>query len=657
MSERRAPMNETTGNSVGRRILSLLSADIFALISFLFLATLILIVIIGPAYLTDIATQINLRLRHVPPFTLENGWANLLGADALGRPIAPRLVVAGRTTLFIALSAVILAMVAASVLGLIAGYLGGTIENLIMRVADVMMSFPSLLLAVFVLYVLAPDVTAVIIVLAVTRAPVYIRVVRAEVLEVKERLFVEAARAAGAQRLRIIALHIAPMVIPTVFTVATLDIANVMLAESSLSFLGIGVQPPGITWGVMVATGRNYLTNAWWHAFWPGLAIMLTALSANLLSNWLRIAMDPKLRWRLERSQVRHEDLTEASRVNIRDHTMAGRNSEAHALQLEVSDLRVIFEIGDRTVRAVNGVSFDVRCGETLAILGESGSGKTVTFEAILGVLESPPGHVTHGRAMWRGQDLLSLPASQRRAICGRHLALIFQDPLSALNPVYSVGWQIAEMARVHNGLSRAAARERAIDLMDAVGIPASRDRFTDYPHQFSGGMRQRVVIAMALAADPELVIADEPTTALDVTVEAQILELLRTLQRKKGIGLVLITHSWGVVAEIADRVAVMYAGEIVETAPVVELFDQPAHPYTQGLLKSMPRPGAGASRLQAIRGQPPDLSDLPVGCAFHPRCPLAQEICRTETPRPHVFADGRRSSSCHYFQELVDYG
>ena len=307
-------MNETTGNSVGRRILSLLSADIFALISFLFLATLILIVIIGPAYLTDIATQINLRLRHVPPFTLENGWANLLGADALGRPIAPRLVVAGRTTLFIALSAVILAMVAASVLGLIAGYLGGTIENLIMRVADVMMSFPSLLLAVFVLYVLAPDVTAVIIVLAVTRAPVYIRVVRAEVLEVKERLFVEAARAAGAQRLRIIALHIAPMVIPTVFTVATLDIANVMLAESSLSFLGIGVQPPGITWGVMVATGRNYLTNAWWHAFWPGLAIMLTALSANLLSNWLRIAMDPKLRWRLERSQARHEDLTEASR-------------------------------------------------------------------------------------------------------------------------------------------------------------------------------------------------------------------------------------------------------------------------------------------------------------------------------------------------------
>jgi peptide/nickel transport system permease protein len=287
--------------------LGLLAADRFALASAIFLILMILAAAIGPELLVDTGTRMNLQMRNAPPFSLEHGFAYFLGGDALGRPILPRLLVAARTTLLITLAVVACSMVLGALLGLFAGYFGRRIDSLIMRVADVVMSFPSLLLAVIVLYVLEPRVGNVVIVLAITRTPVYIRVARAEVLEVRERLFIDGARAAGASDLRIMALHIAPIVLPTIFTVATLDFANVMLAESALSFLGIGVQPPGVTWGLMVATGRNYLTTAWWLAFWPGLAILLTALAANLLSNWLRIAMDPKLRWRLE--QVREEKL------------------------------------------------------------------------------------------------------------------------------------------------------------------------------------------------------------------------------------------------------------------------------------------------------------------------------------------------------------
>ncbi len=282
---------------------SLLAGDTFALISFVYLVILVLAAAIGPELLTEQAQGMNLGMRNAPPFDLDNGFSYILGADALGRPILPRLLVAARTTLLVSIAVVISSMLVGAILGMIAGYYGRIADSLIMRLADVIMSFPSLLLAVIVLYVLEPRVANVVIVLAVTRIAVYIRVARAEVLEVRERLFVEAARAAGASNARIMARHVAPIVAPTIFTVATLDFAGVMLSESALSFLGLGVQPPGVTWGLMVATGRNYLTTAWWLAFWPGLAILLTALAANLLSNWLRIAMDPRLRWRLESGQ------------------------------------------------------------------------------------------------------------------------------------------------------------------------------------------------------------------------------------------------------------------------------------------------------------------------------------------------------------------
>lgn len=282
------------------RFSRLLRGDSFALVALVFLVLLLFGALFGPALIPGADVSMNLKLRNAPPFGLENGFAYILGADSIGRPILPRILYGARTTLTISLSVVFLSMVIGSALGVIAGYYGQRMGNIIMRGADLVMSFPSLLLAMIVLYVLSPFVFNVVIVLTITRIPVYIRVARAEVLEVKERLFVEAARSMGASDLRILAQHITPIILPTLFTVASLDLANVMLAESSLSFLGIGVQPPSITWGLMVADGRNYLTTAWWLAFWPGMAILLTALAANLLSNWMRIAMDPKLSWRLE---------------------------------------------------------------------------------------------------------------------------------------------------------------------------------------------------------------------------------------------------------------------------------------------------------------------------------------------------------------------
>jgi oligopeptide transport system ATP-binding protein len=331
---------------------------------------------------------------------------------------------------------------------------------------------------------------------------------------------------------------------------------------------------------------------------------------------------------------------------------------------LEVSDLAVEFATPDGVVSAVNGVGFALGPGETLAIVGESGSGKSVTALAVMGLVERP-GKVTGGSVLLlsggppgpgRGVDLLRLGEEDRRQIRGRRIAMIFQDPLSALNPVFSVGFQIGEMFRVHEGCSRREARRRAVALLERVRIPSAAGRVGDYPHQFSGGMRQRVMIAMALALGPEVVIADEPTTALDVTVQAQILELLAELQAETGMGLVLITHDLGVAAEVADRVAVMYAGRVVETGPAEEVLVTPRHPYTQGLLASRPRgQGRLGQRLEPIAGAPPSLSRIPPGCPFHPRCPYAVERCRVELP-PLVEVAGSRSgraSACWRTEEV----
>ncbi len=326
--------------------------------------------------------------------------------------------------------------------------------------------------------------------------------------------------------------------------------------------------------------------------------------------------------------------------------------SDGHLL--DVRNLNVEFNTRDGKAKAINGASFHLDRGETLAILGESGSGKSVTAQTIMGILDSPPASVTGGEILFRGVDLLKLPEEQRRVVRGRKIAMIFQDALSALNPVFTVGWQIAEMFRVHRGCSKAEAKDMAIKLMERVNIPGAAARYGNFPHQFSGGMRQRIMIAMSIALDPEILIADEPTTALDVTVQAQIMELLKELQAETGTGLILITHDLGVVADVADRINVMYAGRIVEQAEAKELYASPAHPYSEGLLNSIPRLDQSTGQLVAIGGLPPNLTKIPEGCAFNPRCRYAQDVCRTGEVPPLVDLGGNRSSACHFVNELV---
>ncbi|MFI7450281.1 ABC transporter ATP-binding protein [Nonomuraea sp. NPDC049714] len=314
---------------------------------------------------------------------------------------------------------------------------------------------------------------------------------------------------------------------------------------------------------------------------------------------------------------------------------------------LAVSGLHVRFG----ATHVVNGVGFSVAAGQTLALLGESGSGKSVTARAIMGLVRPPRGQITAGTVLLHGQDLLALPEEQRRKLRSTTISMVFQDALSALNPVLSVGYQIAELFREHRGMSRAEARRAAVDVLGQVRIPAAARRAGDYPHQFSGGMRQRVGIALAIALRPDVIIADEPTTALDVTVQAQILRLLAEIQREHGTALVLITHDMSVVAQVADQVAVMYAGRVVEQAATGQIYAAPRHPYTEALLGAIPRPHLRGRQLPVIPGAPPDLSVPDPGCRFRPRCRYGADACK-QAPPEHDLGDGRRTA-CHEWERV----
>jgi peptide/nickel transport system ATP-binding protein len=311
---------------------------------------------------------------------------------------------------------------------------------------------------------------------------------------------------------------------------------------------------------------------------------------------------------------------------------------------LTLRDLRTYFRTDDGVVRAVDGVSFEIGAGETLAVVGESGSGKSVTSLSILRIVPSPPGEIVGGRIEFKGRNLLELTEREMRSIRGKAISMIFQEPMTSLNPVYTCGEQIMEALVLHEGIDRKAARTRAIEMLAMVGIPLPEQRVDEYPHQLSGGMRQRVMIAMALACRPAILIADEPTTALDVTIQAQILELLKRLQRELGMAVLLITHDLGVVAETADRVAVMYAGQVVEYCDVQSAFHRSLHPYTAGLLASLPKLGVKSDTLRVIPGNVPNPARFPSGCRFHPRCPVVQERCRREEPELRTFEGGHRT-------------
>ncbi|MDW7745952.1 dipeptide/oligopeptide/nickel ABC transporter permease/ATP-binding protein [Halomonas sp.] len=546
---------------------------------------------------------------------------HLLGTDALGRDILSRLLWGTRISLAVGIAASLVAAFLGSLIGIVAGYYGGRTDNTLMRGIDMLMAFPYILLALAIVAVLGPGLMNALYAIAIVNIPFFARNIRGVTVGIAHREFVDAARLSGKGHLRILASEILPNVLPVIVITLSTTVGWMILETAGLSFLGLGAQPPQADLGSMLGEGRKMMLNAPHVATLPGLVIFLLVMSINLLGDGIRDALDPRLK---SGALSRPAPFT---RIRRRRPPPAGPADDQALLAVE--DLHTDFEVGRTTYRAVNGVSFSIRPNECLGLVGESGSGKSVTALSLLGLVASPPGMITGGRIALAGRDLLDMPHREIRRIRGKDVAYVFQDPLSTLHPLFRVGNQLVEAIQQHQPLNQSAARERAVSLLGQVRIPNPAQRAEQYPHQLSGGMRQRVGIAMALANDPRLIVADEPTTALDVTVQAQILSLIQSLREEKGSAVLFITHDFGVVSQVCDRVAVMYAGRIVEIGPTAEILDHPRHPYTRRLIDCVPRLGEPDNEPAAIPGLPPAANALPEGCAFAPRCDLAEDACR----------------------------
>jgi peptide/nickel transport system permease protein len=547
---------------------------------------------------------------------------HLLGTDHLGRDILSRIIWGARVSLAVGIVATLIAAVSGSLIGILAGFYGRWIDNLLMRSIDMVMAFPYMLLALAIVAVLGPGLMNALYAIAIVNIPFFARSVRGMTLGLVRQEYVDAARLSGLSNLRILAGELLPNVLPVIIITMSTTVGWMILETAGLSFLGLGAQPPQADLGSMLGEGRKLMMVAPHVATIPGLVILVLVIGINLLGDGLRDVLDPRLK---AGALVRPSAATE---VDPKLKAAPPEKNENNAL-LSVANLKTNFILGDDIYQAVGGVDFQLKPGECLGIVGESGCGKSVTALSLLGLVPTPPGRIVDGRINYGDENLLQVSNERLSQIRGNRISYIFQDPLTTLNPLFTVGEQIAETIRRHQGLGRKPAMQRAIELMQMVQIPNARERAAAYPHELSGGMRQRIGIAMALANDPQIIIADEPTTALDVTVQAEILKLLDTLRHEQHLALIFITHDFGVVGELCDRMLVMYAGRVVEAGTTEEIFAQPSHPYTKQLMQCVPELGNADRKINAIPGLPPAVNDLPPGCAFAERCNYAIDACR----------------------------
>jgi len=571
------------------------------------------------------------------------------GTDDLGRDVFSRIVYGGRVALRVSFQVTAMVLIVAIPLGLAAGYSGKGFDYVVMRVMDAFASLPALVFAIAVAGVLGPGLTNAMYAMWIVLIPGIVRLLRGAVLSVREETFVEASRSIGTRSTPILLRRILPNVASPLIVQVSIMMGAVILFEASLSFVGLGVQPPESSWGQMLRRAYDFIFAHPWQMVAPGLCIALAILSFNLIGDGLRDSLGLQVA-RVPRGNRRKARLGITSVIDKRPELTAPATESA---VLSVRDLRIEFATDDGPVTVVDGVSFDVAHGEVLGLVGESGSGKSMTSLGIMRLIPTPPGRLVSGQVMFDGRDIMTMSPDELRHMRGNDMAMVFQDPMSSLNPAYTVGNQLTEALRLHTDLRGDRARARAKELLDHVGIADPDVRMKEYPHQLSGGMRQRVMIALALSCNPKFLIADEPTTALDVTIQAEILDLMRRLQRENNMSMIFVTHDLGVVADICDRVVVMYAGQVVEEGPVQRLFENPQMPYTSALLEAIPQLAGAGERLASIPGVVPLPSQMPTGCRFGPRCNFQQERC-TLGPIPLVKPTPTSEVRCVRHQELV---
>ena len=571
--------------------------------------------------------------RFMTPF--EEG--HILGTDHLGRDLLSRLLWGTQLSLAVGFAAAFIAATFGSILGAIAGFYGQKTDNIIMRFIDMLMAFPYILLALAIVAALGPGLFNALIAVALVNIPFFARNIRGVTVTLANKEFIEAARLSGMSNLRILIVEIFPNLLPMIVIAMSTTVGWMILETAGLSFLGLGSQPPQADLGSMLGEARSALITNPHTSFVPGIMIFCIVIGINLFGDGVRDALDPRLK---KGSLIRPLPQT----IYEGGDTQPTPSTKL----LSVQNLSTQFHVNQDIYQSSNDVSFEIQEGECLGLIGESGSGKSVTALSVTSLVASPPGVIKKGSVNYKNQNLLALPYEELRSIRGNKISYIFQDPLTTLHPLHTIGDQLLEALNAHDSkLSASESISKSKELLKSVQIPNPDNVWDVYPHQLSGGMRQRVCIAMALINDPELIIADEPTTALDVTVQAQILNILNSLRKERKLSILFISHDFGVISQLCDRVIVMYAGSIVEEGPVKNIMQQAAHPYTSELIKCVPQLGNKEHALHSIPGNPPSLNQLPEGCAFANRCQYKQDQClKGVVP---ISSKDNRSYKCFY--------